>query len=318
MCGSPPDAPQLPAFPNLTPDEQKILGQWGSSLNQQGNILSTAGNQLSQNQNILQQISGLFNSDGTLNQSKLAELSSTQQQAQQGQAQAGQSALSYLNNIYGNNGLAQTATTAYQNALNGNVPANQQMEFTQNQNFQALKEQAAQQGIQINGDSWKNATSSSTAGQKLLQNYQQNANIQNNNYQLGYLQQAGANLQGIAGAGQTTAGTAQSLYGNALSQPLGYLQSSITNGMSALTPYLTQYQQGLSSLYQPYYMQQQNTYNAQVAQQMAQYQGNLNSYSAGQNQMMGWANLGMQGLGLGANAYAANQNKQGMMALAAL
>jgi hypothetical protein len=191
------------------------------------------------------------------------------------------------------------------------------LQFTQNQNFNAMKEQAAQQGIQINGDNWANATSNSTAGQKLLQNMQQNNNIQNQQYALGYTQQLAGNMGQLAGAQGQQANTGTSLSNYAQQTPLGYVGQSISGGQSALSPLLSNYQNQLSSAYQPLYMQQANSYNAQVAQQMAQYQGQMNQYNAGQNQMMGWANLGMQGLGAGAQMYSSNQNKQGMMALAA-
>lgn len=294
MCGSAPSAPQLPQYPGFSPEQQQLLGAQQSSLGQQGQVVSGVSQQLGQNQTILQQVSGLFNSDGSINQTALASLQSSQNQASQTQSQAGQSALNSVNSVYGQGGLNQSATTAYQNALNGNVLANQQLAFTQNQNFQTMKEQAAQQGIQISGDNWQNATSSSTSGQKLLQNYQQNSNIQNNNYQLGYLQQAGSNLQGIANSAATSANTGQNLSAGGINQPLGYLQNSITNGMGALTPQLQSYQQGANNLFQPYQTQQLGQYNQQMAQAQANYQGSMNQYNASQNQMMGWANVGVQ------------------------
>lgn len=288
MCGSPPDAPKLPQYPNQTPQEQQILQQQGTAVNQQGNLVSTVGNQLNNNQNILQMISGLFNSDGTINQSALSSL---QQQTQASNKAAGSAGQSTLEGIGGTNAALGATTAAYTNALQNGAPANQQIQFQQNQNFQALKQQAAQQGIQISGDNWANAVSNSTAGQKLLQNAQQNNNIQNQNYNLGYIGQLSGNMGQIANTGATQANTGMGLSSYSQQTPLNYVQSSISNGPGALSPYLQSYEQGLQNLYQPYYMQQIGPYSQQLAQQQANYGAGLNQYNAGENQMMGWANL---------------------------
>jgi len=305
MCGSPPDAPQLPQYPNLTPEEQQILQKWQGSLGQQSNVIQGLSGQLGNNQSVLQQLSGLINQDGTINQTALAALQQQNQQSLQSQGQAGQSALNYLNTLYGSGGVAQTQAQAYQNALNGNVPANQQLKYQQTQDWNALKEQAAQRGIQINGDNWASATSESTAGQKLIQNFSQNANIQNQNYQLGYLNTAANNMNALASTGATTAGFGSTLASSPYQTQTGLLGQSISNGMGALTPYLTQYQSGLSNIYQPYYMQQIGPYQQQMAQQQANYQAGSNQYNASQNQLMGWASLGVNGLLSGYKAYTA-------------
>ena len=297
MCGSPPDAPQLPQYPNLTSAEQTNLGQQASAANQAGSVIQGLSGQLGNNQNILQQISGLFNSDGTVNQNALKQLQQSAAQSTQAAGQQGQAALSGLTGT--NNALGETES-AYTNALTNGAPVNQQLQFTQNQNFQALKEQAAQQGIQINGDNWANASSNSTAGQKLLQNTQQNNNIQNQQYQFGYINQLAGNAGQLANTASTQANTGTSLGQYAQQTPLNYAQSSVTNGQSALFPFLTNYQNQLMSGYQPLYQQQLGPYQQQMAQQQANYQAGLQQYNAGQSQMMGWANLGLSALGTGA------------------
>jgi len=316
MCGSAPSAPQLPQYPNLTPEQQTNLGQQAGASQQMGGAISGVSGQLGQNQNILQMISGLFNSDGTINQGALTSLQQQATQSNQTAGQQGQSALSSLGGLYGQGGSIANTEAAYNSALQGNAPANQQLQFQQQQNFNMMKEQAAQQGITINGDNWQNAVSNSTAGQKLLQNYQQNSNMQNQQYQLGYLGQLGTNLGQLSGVGAQTAATGTSLSQYSQQNPLSMVQSSITNGQGALTPYLTAYQNQLSSAYNPLYQQQIGPYQQQMAQAQANYQGAMGQYNAGQSQLYGGIGLGLQALGSGAGMYNANQNKQGMMALA--
>ena len=314
MCGSAPSAPQLPQYPGMTAGETNITNQQTNALNTQGNMINTVSGQLSNNQNILQMISGLFNQDGTINQNALTQL---QQQSQASTQAAGQAGQAQLAGMAGTQGAENATASAYTNALNNGAPANQQIAYQQNQNFLQMQQQAAQQGITINGTSWANAVSDSSAGQKLLQNMQQNNNIQNQNYNLGYVGQLAGNMGQLQNTAASQSATGQSLGNYATQTPLNYLQSSITNGPSALSPLLSSYQQNLSSAYQPQYMQQIGPYEQQMAQSQANYQAAQNQYNAGQNQMMGWANLGMQGLGAGASMYNANQNTQGMMALAA-
>lgn len=300
MCGSAPSAPTLPQYPNLTPEQQSILGQWQSSINQQGAINQGVAGQLQGNQAVLQQLSGLINPDGSINQNALATLQQQSQQSLQSQGQAGNAALAYLNNLYGTGGAVQAQTQAYQDALAGNVPANKQMEFQQTQSWNQLKEQAAQRGIQIQGDNWNSATSNSTAGQKLIQNFAQNAGIQNQNYQLGFLNTAGQNLAALSGVGAQTASTGMGLSQNPMATQTGLLGQSISQGMGALTPYLQNYQTGLSNIYQPYYMQQIGPYQQQMAQAQANYQAQLQQYQANQGMLGGIGSLA--GMGIGALA----------------
>lgn len=291
MCGSAPSAPQLPQYPGMTPGETNITGQQTQALGTQQNMIQGVSGQLGNNQNILQMISGLFNSDGTINQNALTQLQQQSGASTQAAGQAGQAQLQGL----GATQNAQNATaSAYTNALQNGAPANQQLAFQQNQSFQQMQEQAAQQGIQINGTNFSNAVSNSSAGQKLIQNFQQNANIQNQNYNLGYLQQAAGNMGQLASTASTQAGTGTTLGNYATQTPLNYLQSSITNGQSALSPLLSAYQQNLTSAYSPQYMQQIGPYEQQIAQAQANYQGAMGQYNAGESQIWGGIGAGTQ------------------------
>ena len=301
MCGNAPSAPQLPQYPDLTGAEQTNLGQQAGAAQQGSQMLNTVSGQLGQNTNILQMISGLFNPDGSVNQNALTQLQQTAKQATTTAGTAGQSALAGLG---GTQSAIGATSNAYQNALQGNVPQNQQLQFTQNQNFQAMKEQAAQQGIQINGDNWGNATSNSTSGQKLLQNMQQNNNIQNNQYALGYTQQLAGNMGQLAGAYGTQANSAMGLSGYAQQTPLGYVGQSITGGQSMLSPLLSNYQNQLSSAYQPLYMQQIGPYQQQMAQAQANYQGAVGQYNSREGQLgaeLGIAMPAASAFGFGVN-----------------
>ena len=283
MCGSAPSAPQLPQYPGMTAGETNITNQQTNALNTQGNMINTVSGQLSNNQNILQQISGLFNSDGSLNQNAIAAL---QQQSQQSTQTAGTAGQAQLAGMAGTQGAENATASAYTNALQNGAPANQQIAYQQNQNFLQMQQQAAQQGITINGTNWANAVSDSSAGQKLLQNMQQNNNIQNQNYNLGYVGQLSGNMGQLQNTAASQSATGQSLGNYATQTPLNYLQSSITNGPSALSPLLSSYQQNLTNAYEPQYLQQVGPYTQQMAQAQANYQAELNKYT-GFNTMLG-------------------------------
>jgi len=299
MCGSAPSAPQLPQYPGLTPGQQTNLGQQAGVSQQFGQMIQGLSGQLGNNQNILQTISGLFNQDGTINQTALSALSQQSQQGAQAAGAAGSQALQGLSGIYGQGGSLANTEAAYNNALQGNAPANQALQYQQNQSFLQMQQEAAQRGINITGTNWSNAVSDSTAGQKMLQNYQQNANMQNQQYQLGYLNQLGTNMGQLAGVGAQQAQTGMGLSSYGTQTPLNYLGQSISGGQAALAPYLSQYQNQLSSQYAPLYAQQNNQYMAQMAQAQGLYQGQMNQYNAGNQQLYGGIGLGMQGLGTG-------------------
>src|SRR6185437_4285948 len=302
MCGSAPSAPQLPAYPGMTPGETNITGQQTSALNTQQNMLQGVSDQLGNNQNILHMISGLFNPDGSIKQEAVAQLQQMAGNQTSSASAAGAGAINQVPNITS----AVGATSgAYQNALQGNIPQNQQLAFQQNQAFQQMQEQAAQQGIKITGTNFSNAVSDSSAGQKLIQNFQQNANIQNQNYALGYTQQLAGNMGQLTGAGATQANTGLTLNSYGLQQPLSFLQNSITNGPAALSPLLTAYQGNLSTAYAPQYQQQIGPYQQQMAQAQANYQGAMGQYNAGQSQLYGGLGVGLAALGGAANAYKA-------------
>lgn len=320
MCGSPPDAPKLPQFPGLTPEETAILQKEGLTLDQFNQLIQGTGTSLAQNKQILQQISGLYDAQGNLDQNALADLKArTQGQLVQAQG-VGSAALGYLQNYFGSTGttgtspggapggagttgVAQTQADVYKQALLGTGAVNEATKQEQQRNFIAMKDALAQRGIMVNGDTPEQATSDSTAGQRAIQLFQQNLAAQNSSERLGYISTLGGQVAGTVGA----AGGAAGMGSAATNTQMGYTTGAATQGISSLAPYLTQYQQGLQQYYQPYQTQQLGPYQNALDQAQMNYTAGLNQYNAFQNQLMGWGQIAAQG----ATAYAGAGKSRG-------
>lgn len=305
MCGSPPDAPTLPQFPSLSPEETKILEKEGLTLDQFNQLIGGTSTSLAQNKQVLQQISGLYDSQGNINQTALEDLKA-RTQGQLAQAQGvGSSALGYLQNYFGSkgdaggtgtSGIAETQAGAYKTALEGTGAVNEATKQAQQRNFIALKDSLAQRGIMVNGDTPEQATSDSTAGQRAIQLFQQNLAAQNSSERLGYIATLGGQVQGTVGS----AGGAAGMGSAATNASVGYVNNSATTSASTMAPLLGQYQQGLNAYYQPYQQQQLGPYQRSLDQAQMNYTAGLNQYNAFQNQLMGWGQIAAQG----ATAYA--------------
>lgn len=301
MCGSPPDAPKLPQFPGLSPEETAILQKEGLSLDQFNQLIQGTGTSLEQNKNVLQQISGLYDAQGNLDQSALADLKArTQGQLVQAQG-VGSAALGYLQNYFGGSGggaggtgtpgVAQTQADVYKTALEGTGAVNEATKQAQQRNFIQLKDSLAQRGIMVNGDTPEQATSDSTAGQRAIQLFQQNLAAQNSSERLGYIATLGGQVAGTVGQAQGSAGAGIA----ATNQSLGYVSNAATTSASTMAPLLGQYQQGLNAYYQPYQQQQLGPYQQQLDQANMNYTAGLNQYNAFENQLMGWGQIAAQG-----------------------
>ncbi len=308
MCGSPPSAPQLPQFPGLTPQEQDILSKEGLTLDQFNQMIQGTGNTLAQNKNILQQISGLYDAQGNLDQAALTDLKA-RSQGQLAQAQGvGSAAMGYLQSYFGGTntsggsagppgsttsatgvpGVAQAQSAAYLQALQGTGAINEATKQRQQRDFMTLKDSLAQRGIMVTGDTPEQATSDSTAGQRAIQLFQQNVQAENSSERLGYINTLGSQVAGTVGAAGGAAGAGFGATGT----QLGYTSSAATSIPATLSPLLTNYQSSLGSLYQPYQTQQLGPYQQALDQAQMNYTAGLNQYNASQNQLMGWANLG--------------------------
>lgn len=314
MCGSPPDAPKLPAFPGLTPEEQSILQKEGLTLDQFNQLISGTGTSLAQNKQILQQISGLYDAQGNLDQNALADLKArTQGQLTQAQG-VGSAALGYLQNYFSTGGGAGTGTAgtgtgasavpgvaqaqaqAYTTALTGTGAVNEATKQRQQRDFIILKDSLAQRGIMVTGDTPEQATSDSTAGQRAIQLFQQNVAAENSQERLGYISTLGGQVANTVGA----AGGAAGMGSAATGAQVGYTSAAAVNPQATLAPLLMNYQTGLSNYYQPYQTQQIGPYQQALDQANMNYTAGLNQYQARQGQMMGWANLAAQ---IGTKAY---------------
>lgn len=319
MCDSPPDAPALPQFPGLTPDEQSILQKEGLTLDQFNQLISGTGTSLAQNKQVLQQISGLYDAQGNIDQTFLNDLK-TRTRGQLTQAQGvGSSALGYLQNYFGSGGgstgasgapgapgasnvpgVAQAQADAYTTALTGTGAVNVATSQQQQRDFIALKDSLSQRGIMVNGDTYDKATSDSTAGQRAIQLFQQNVAAQNSSERLGYISTLGGQVAGTVAAaqGSTSTGT------NATNTSMGYLNNASTTSASTLSPLLSQYQNNLGAYYQPYQTQQLGPYQQALDQANMNYTAGLNQYNAQENQLMGWGQIAAQGATAAATAYA--------------
>lgn len=308
FSGKTPGAPNLGQFPGLTPQEQAIIDKMGISLDQFNQLIQGSSTALAQNKNVLQQISGLYDAQGNLDQGALADLKArTQGQLVQAQG-VGSAALGYLQNYFGaggggtgssgtpgGSGVAQTQADVYKAALEGTGAINAATTQQQARDFQTLKDSLAQRGIMVTGDSPAQATSDSTAGQRAIELFKNNVAAQNSQERLGYISTLGGQVAGTAGlAGQSaTAGMA------ATNAQLGFSQQAGTMGLSTLAPYLQQYNQGLSMMYQPYQQQQLGPYQQNMAQAQANYQAGLQQYQAGQSMLGGIGSI----VGTGVGAY---------------
>jgi hypothetical protein len=179
MCGSS-SIPKVPGFtPEETMSQQKqldLLNQQEAISKQQGTILKQQETLAGQGQNVSQVISRLFNPDGTINQQALQDFSG-QLQARQGlEGQIAQRGLGFL---AGGplDPVAQAEQDLYLRALAGTEPTTEGLKAQKKREFEQFKQAAGQRGIRITGDTPETASSSSTAGIRLLSEFNQRFNL---------------------------------------------------------------------------------------------------------------------------------------------
>lgn len=168
----------------------------------------------------------------------------------------------------------------YQNALQGKIAPNQMMAQQKQEAWAQMVQQAAQQGIKINGSNPQSAVSQSTAGNQQIADFNKSWAAQEQNYNLGQ-QQIGLQAQG-----------------QALGQQNQQYQNTL-GGYNALSGMNTQMQQ-------PYQQQTLGQYQQQTNQVMS------NADIANQNAMNAYQQQ-LQQLGLNYNnALAGYQNSMGL------
>lgn len=287
-----PDAPNLPAYPGLTPEEKDILQKQGVSLDQLNSIISGSAADLSQNQAILKQLSGLYDSSGNLNQDALKSLKSRAQTETDQRTALGQKALGYLSTFFDptsdqtQTDINNLETTRYKNALDGKLPVSQGLQQQQQKDFQLLKESAGQRGIKIEGDTPDAATSQSTAGIQMLAEFNKRYDVAKENERQAAITTGGQQNLARLGLLNSTkalnldAATNLSTNFGATSATLGYLSGANASSPANLAPLIEGYTTSLGSLATPYATAAQGQFQQQTNQANASYSAAYNNYLA--------------------------------------
>lgn len=302
----PPGAPNLGNYPGLSPEELDAIKKQNISLDQLNSIISGDQATIDKNKQVLQGISGLYNPDGTINQQGLDSLKQRTQQHIELSNQIGDKALGYLQSYFapGGQGAGPAGTQAdinqaenqqYLDALNGKYKASVGLQQDSAQQFKLLQEAAAKRGIKIDGDSFDSATSESTAGIKMISEFQKNyaRNVdtekqsilsRGGNLNLGRTQQAQT-----AGAQNFT--LANSVAAGGTPEQLGYFSGAGALTSDSLAPVIGQYVNGQSAVANPFAQQRAGIYNSYLQQQQANYQAQTAQYQADQARMGGIGSL---------------------------
>lgn len=281
------DGMDMPGYPGLTPQEAKILNEQKMTVDQLHEMVTGDVKNVQANRKILEGVTGLFDDQGNINQDALKSLQTRVQGQMQQRDVIGQKALDYMGSFFDTSAgpmeteITKAAQSRYLRALKGDLPVSQALDTQFDKQFQDFKEAAGARGIKIEGDSFKTATSESTAGIRMIGEMQKN-------YNLAVEQERQTELS----TGANTLGMLQNINVSNLNaatsvgyQPaaLGALQQAGTMGAS-LTPELTSLSSAQGGILGFLRGDTMGAYNAQVQQQMAEYQ-------AKQQQMQGIGSL---------------------------
>lgn len=181
----------------------------------------------------------------------------------------------------------------YQNALAGNVPVDVGLQQQKSQDWERLKEQAGQLGIQLSGDRPESAASSSTAGNQMILDFNKRYGyledqVRQQTLQSGYSQNLGRlgfglqseaqQLGGLESLGSQYAGLGQPYEAQRLGQFGVGTQQALTNADIANQNKI-------------------NKYQAALAQSMANYQSQLGSWQGRMGLLSGGLQLAGTGIG---------------------
>ena len=156
----------------------------------------------------------------------------------------------------------------YQRALEGKLPVSVGLQQQKEKEFALLKESAASRGINISGGDPASAVSNSTAGIRILSEFNKRYDLAMDTERQGAIAQGGS--QNIARLGLLNQGQA--------------LKASIFG----------QYQSGLSDLSGVYQNQRLGQFSRDTNQATAAYQANLQKYQGRLGQIQGFGQLGGQ------------------------
>jgi hypothetical protein len=211
----------------------------------------------------IQSISGLFNPDGTINQTALQNFGQQVQGYQNTQQGVYDTALQQ----------GMLEDQLYRQALAGTGPVSEGLKQQKAKDFQMLKESAGRRGIRITGDSFENATSNSTAGIRML-------GEMGRRYDLAVDNERNALRQWGSGQSLNRMGALASF--DPTASRMGYLNQA-TVGMM---PILNNINQGYMGYMQPYQQQRMAQFNRDSAQAQADAQWK-NSMWQGAGQLAG-------------------------------
>lgn len=229
--------------------------------------------------------------------------------SQQGNYSGAQGAVSgYGSNPYlQQSGQADTqALTNYQNALQGKIAPNQMISQQKQQDWEALKQQAGQLGIQLSGNDPSSAASQSTAGNQMITDFNKRYGALEQNYNLGQ-QQMGmqAQAQGLGQVNQqyqNQLGGYNTLAGMNTNMQQPYQQQTLGQFGVATNQALANNSVANQNLL--------NAYQQQTGQTMANYNNSLNGYNTNMGLLQ--AGLGMAGNLAGAYITRGANNSMGL------
>lgn len=284
FTGSPPSAPKLPPPPSLTATQLPTTPTLQAPQYPNAPTLGSANLP-----NVPNLQAPQYPNAPTLNAPQLPQYPGLTPE-QQNILQQQQNALTGLQGAIGqygtgayndlNNQVSLQELQNYQNALSGQIAPNQMITQQKQKDWEALKQQAGQLGIQLSGNTPESAASQSTAGNQMIMDFNKRYGALEQNYNLGQ-QQLGAQINlSRLGLQNQNLGALTNAYGQAGNQA--------------------------SQLYNPYYQQQigpwavqtqQAQGNADIANQnllnqyQAQYgQANVNANTQNQNLMNAYQN----------------------------
>lgn len=235
--------PDLPQYPGLTPEEQKILKSQNMSVDQLNEIVSGNADTVKANRELLKGISGIFDESGNVNQGALKSLQDRTRQQLDQQEAIGQKGMDYLSQFFSNAAgpmtaeITKAAQDRYLRALKGELPVTLATQDQAKKDFEQLKEAAGQRGIRIDGDTFDSATSESTAGIRLIGEFKKNYNLKVEGERQAELQtgaQTLGTLSSIATSNLNAVGSIGQIAAGVRSPQLGILGSLETSGTSLI------------------------------------------------------------------------------------
>lgn len=261
------DGPDYPDYPGLTADEQKLLAAQKMNVDQLNDIVSGDVAAVKANRQLLNGVTGLFDENGEVNQGALKDLQGRVQAQMKQRDALGQKGLDYMGSFFDTNAgpmeqeIVKAAQARYLRALKGDLPVSEGTKDQFATQFAQLKEAAAQRGIKIEGDDWNSATSSSTAGVRLISEFTKRYNLAVEGEREHALDQGPGTLGTLQNISLSNFNTASSVA--QYPAALGFLEKSGSLGTS-LIPQISAVNSGYGSILGTLRGEDMGAYNAKV------------------------------------------------------